>query len=247
MDEVKDMVIGENTIVFEGKKRYYIEDLTKRDFTLENATPHLLKINDYDISENAWVEMLRNLTAYLLLQFPENKNAVVDFKTEWSKSNIFSTTPRTNFKQLDTNLFVNCNHTALHSCWLIQDLLDFFEIDKSQVYFLIHRTPYAEPIDARKYFISKFKKEFALYLSMSQNKSEDSIDKIISNIEKYMNPIQAKLSKSYDSLMLFEDSLSFTNYASKCMKYIDSDSRMNEKAKMTMRRYIGYLREFYKI
>ena len=82
---------------------------------------------------------------------------------------------------------------------------------------------------------------------MSQNKSEDSIDKIISNIEKYMNPIQAKLSKSYDSLMLFEDSLSFTNYAIKFMEYIDSDSRMNEKAKMTMRRYIGYLREFYKI
>lgn len=247
MDEVKDMVIGENTIVFEGKKRYYVEDLTKRDFTLENATPHLLKINDYDISENAWVEMLRNLTAYLLLQFPEKKNAVVDFKTEWSKSNIFSTTPRTNFKQLDTNLYVNCNHTALHSCWLIQDLLDFFGIDKSKVYFLIHRTPYAEPEDARKYFISKFKKEFALYLSVSQNKSKDNIDKIISNIEKYMDPIQAKLSRSYDSLMLFEDILSFTNYAIKFVEHIDSDPRMNEKTKMTMRRYIGYLKEFYKL
>lgn len=241
------MVLGDNTIVFEGKKRYYVEDLAKRDFTLENTTPHLLKIDDYDFVENAWVEMVRNLTAYLILKYPNKKSKISNFKTEWSKSNIFSTTPRTNFKQLDENLYVNCNHTALHSCWLIQDLLDFFEVDKSKIYFLIHRTPYAEPDDARKYFISKFKEEFALYLSMSQNKSKENIDKITSNIEKYMDPIQAKLSKSYDSLMLFEDNLSFTNYAIKFMKYIDFDSRMNDKAKMTMRRYIGYLKEFYKI
>lgn len=247
MDEVTSMVLGDNTIVFEGKKRYYVEDLAKRDFTLENTTPHLLKIDDYDFVENAWVEMVRNLTAYLILKYPNKKSKISNFKTEWSKSNIFSTTPRTNFKQLDENLYVNCNHTALHSCWLIQDLLDLFEVDKSKIYFLIHRTPYAEPDDARKYFISKFKEEFALYLSMSQNKSKENIDKITSNIEKYMDPIQAKLSKSYDSLMLFEDNLSFTNYAIKFMKYIDFDSRMNDKAKMTMRRYIGYLKEFYKI
>ena len=183
------MVLGDNTIVFEGKKRYYVEDLAKRDFTLENTTPHLLKIDDYDFVENAWVEMVRNLTAYLILKYPNKKSKISNFKTEWSKSNIFSTTPRTNFKQLDENLYVNCNHTALHSCWLIQDLLDFFEVDKSKIYFLIHRTPYAEPDDARKYFISKFKEEFALYLSMSQNKSKENIDKITSNIEKYMDPI----------------------------------------------------------
>ncbi len=247
MDEVMSMVLGDNTIVFEGKKRYYVEDLTKRDFTLENTTPHLLKIDDYDFVENAWVEMTRNLTAYLILKYPNKKSEIFNFKTEWSKSNIFSTTPRTNFKQLDEKLYVNCNHTALHSCWLIQDLLDFFGVDKSKIYFLIHRTPYAEPDDTRKYFISKFKEEFALYLSMSQNKSKENIDKITSNIEKYMDPIQAKLSKSYDSLMLFEDNLSFMNYAIKFMKYIDSDSRMNDKAKMTMRRYIGYLKDFYKI
>ena len=234
-------------IVFEDKKKYYVEDLTKRDFTLENTTPHLLKIDDYDFVENAWVEMIRNLTAYLILKYPNKKSEISNFKIEWSKSNVFSTTPRTNFKQLDENLYVNCNHTALHSCWLIQDLLDFFGVDKSKIYFLIHRTPYAEPDDARKYFISKFKEEFALYLSISQNKSKENIDKITFNIEKYMDPIQAKLSRSYNSLMLFEDNLSFTNYAIKFMKYIDSDSRMNDKAKMTMRRYIGYLKEYYKI
>ena len=247
MDEVIDMVIGEDTIVFEGKKRYYVEDLTNRDYVLENTTPHLLRIDDYEISENSWVEMVRNLTAYLFLRFPEKKDAVVDFKTDWSRSDIFSPVPRTNFRQLDTDLYVNCNHTALHSCWLIQDLLDFYRIDKSETYLLIHRAPSAEPESARKYFVSKFKEEFALYLSVSQGKSKESVEKIISNIEKYMDPIQAKLSKSYDSLMLFEDSTAFANYAVKFNEHIDSDPRIGEKTKSIMKRYIGYLKEFYKI
>ncbi len=241
------MVLGEDTIVFEGKKRYYVEDLTKRDFFLENTTPHLLKLDDYEISENSWVEMIRNLTAYLLFRFPEKKNAVVNFKTDWSKSDIFSSTPRTNFRQLEANLYVNCNHTSLHACWLIQDLLDFYEIDKAKVYLLIHRAPSAEPESARKYFIAKFKEEFSLYLSISHGKSKESIEKIISNIEKYMDPTLAKLSKSYDSLMLFDDSNTFFNYAAKFNEHIDSDPKTPEKIKPIMKRYIGYLKEFYKI
>lgn len=74
MDEAMSMIIGDNIIVFEGKKRYYVEDLTKRDFILENTTPHLLKIDDFDFNENTWVEMIRSLTLYLILKYPEKKN-----------------------------------------------------------------------------------------------------------------------------------------------------------------------------
>ena len=157
------MVIGENTIVFEGKKRYYVEDLTKRDYSLECATPHLLKIDDYEIQENAWVEMLRNLTAYLISTSAKSKEDIVSFKTQWSKQNIFSLISKTNYKQLDSDLYVNCNHTALHSCWLIQDLLDFFGIDKSKVYFLIHRTPYAEPKQANEFLLRSLKKSLRYF------------------------------------------------------------------------------------
>ena len=31
-------------VVFEGNKRYYIEDLTKRDYILENTTPYQLEL-----------------------------------------------------------------------------------------------------------------------------------------------------------------------------------------------------------
>lgn len=241
------MVIDGETIVFEGKKRYYVEDLSKRDYNLENTTPHLLKINDYEISENIWGEMIRSLTAYLSNAFPEVKQNILDFKTAWSKSNIFSTFPRTNFKQIDENLYVNCNHTALHSCWLIQDLLDLFKVDKTNIYFLIHRTPSSERKDCRKYFIDKFKSEFSIYLQTNQGKSQEIAYKIISNIEKLMDPILAKLSKSYNSFMLFEDSITFYNYSVKFLEYIQQCNNISENNIAIMKRYISYLREFYKL
>lgn len=205
----------------------------------------MLKIDDYEIQENAWVEMIRNLTAYLISTSAKSKEDIVSFKTQWSKQNIFSLIPRTNYKQLDSDLYVNCNHTALHSCWLIQDLLDFFGIDKSKVYFLIHRAPYAEPKDAVDYFVNKFKEEFSLFLKEQYSKSDEDAKKIISNIEKFMDPILAKFSKSYNSFMLFEDIGAFSNYSKKFRETIDANPAYKDKVKRTMERYLFYLNDFY--
>lgn len=241
------MIIGENAIVLEGKKRYYVENLTKRDFSLECATPHLLRIDDYEIQENNWVEMIRNLAAYLISITDKDKNEVLSFKTEWSKQSIFSSSSRTNYKQLDEALYINCNHTALHSCWLIQDLLDFFGIDKSKVYFIIHRAPYAEPRDARKFFKNKFKEEFSLFLKEQYGKTDDNVSKIISNIENYMDPILSQISKSYDSFLLFEDGVTFWTYWKKFGETINENPKLSDKTKKTMERYLKYLSEFYKL
>ena len=188
----------------------------------------MLKIDDYEIQENAWVEMIRNLTAYLISTSAKSKEDIVSFKTQWSKQNIFSLIPRTNYKQLDSDLYVNCNHTALHSCWLIQDLLDFFGIDKSKVY-----------------FVNKFKEEVSLFLKEQYSKSDEDAKKIISNIEKFMDPILAKFSKSYNSFMLFEDSGAFSNYSKKFRETIDANPAYKDKVKRTMERYLFYLNDFY--
>lgn len=242
------MFLDKYEIVFESKRRYYVEDLSERDFNLENTIPHLLKINDYEIFENKWTEMLRMVVLYLITTYPEYKDKLLNFKTEWSKSNIFyNSLGVSNLKQIDKNLYVNCNHTALHSCWLIQDLLTFFEIDLNSVYFLIHRSPIAEPTVAKEYFSAKFKNEFTIFLKLSKNKSDDNSNKIISNIEKIMNPILGKISKSYNSFFLFDDNLLFYNYSVKFIEFIDKNYSINIKNKEIMKRYIMYMREFYKI
>lgn len=241
------MQIGTNTIIFEGKRRYYLEDLTKRDFSLENSTPHIFKFDDCEIDENAWTDMIRNIAAYLIFKFPKNKNELYNFKTVWSKTDIFSFEQKTNFKQIDKHLYINCNHTAVHSCWLIQDLLDFFNIKKENVYFLIHRSPASEPKEAIDYFTLKFKKEFSLFLKMNHNKSDKSIDTIINNIEKVIDPRFSKFSKSYYSLMLFDDYLIFYNYSSRFKEEIISNQNINDKVKETIFRYLDYLREYYRL
>ena len=241
------MIIGNNIIEFEWSKRYYVEDLTKRDITLECATPHILKINDIELKENSWVELIRNLSAYLISTSNIGKEKILDFKTEWSKKKMFSDLEETNFKMIDDNLYVNCNHTADHSCWFIQDLLDYFNIDKSKVYFLIHRPPFCEPKDAKEFFKNKFKEEFSLLLKYNYHKDDISISKTLSNIENYMNPILAKLSKSYNDFMLFDYYLTFIYYQIKFVEEIDSNLRYSDKNKIIMKRYLEYLKQYYKL
>ncbi len=241
------MIIGNNEIVLENGKRYYVEDLTVRDYSLENTTPHLLKINDYEIKENSWVDMIKSLVIYLIQTYPTYKDKLLNFHTEWSKSDMFfEGDTQANLKKVDDDLYVNCNHNALHSCWFIQDLLKLFEIDCSNVYFLIHRGHSAEPVDAKEYFKAEFKKEFSEFLQNNHNKSKESCDKIISNIEKCMDPVLGKSSPSYKSFMLFDEYLTFYNYSVSFNKAIDSNYSINQNKKEIMKRYIGYLNEFYK-
>lgn len=41
-------------VVFEGQKRYYIEDLSKRDYSLENTTPYQIDILGNVVEEHSW-------------------------------------------------------------------------------------------------------------------------------------------------------------------------------------------------
>ena len=55
----KQAEVFEN-IVFEGKKRFYIEDLTQRDYFLENTTPYQLKILNlvFNLMNDEWKKNL---------------------------------------------------------------------------------------------------------------------------------------------------------------------------------------------
>ena len=114
-------------VVFEGKRRYYIEDLSVRDYTLENTTPYQLQLFDTVIEETSWGELLRKVSLFLLERFPEYMDTITDFRCQWTKQVMYSREKKTNYKVLTEELFINVNHTALHSCWFLQDLLDYFK------------------------------------------------------------------------------------------------------------------------
>lgn len=233
-------------IVFEGKRRYYIEDLTKRDYTLENTTPYQLKILNFAIEEHAWGLLLCKTVTFLLEEFPEYKEKILDFRCPWSKAAMFTKEKGINYKKLDDDLFINCNHTALHACWFLQDILDFFNIDKSTVYFLIHRPSSAEPKHVKDYVERRFKKDFSHYIVIYYDKSDEYAQKVVSNIEKYLNPILQKLSKSYSNFFLFDDVPTLYNYVKKAREYIQFKVDASAKVKNALNKYLDYLIEYYK-
>lgn len=233
-------------VVFEGKRRYYIENLTERDYLLENTTPYQLEILGHAIDEHSWVQLLCRVAELLLDLFPGYKEKILEFRCPWTKAQMFTLEHKTNYKPIKHELYINCNHTALHSCWFLQDLLDFFGVDKSTVSFLIHRPSSAEPKKVKEYVEQRFKRNFAEYIKSQYNKTDEYVDKVIRSIEKYLNPMLVKISKSYTNLFLFDDNSTLYNYIKKIREMIENNYRLEAKAKKVLNKYLDYLVQYYK-
>lgn len=242
----KQAEVFEN-VVFEGKRRYYIEDLSQRDYYLENTTPYQLEIAGYIFNEHAWGNLLSKVANYLLTSFPEYLPSIFEFKCDWSKQSIFSPDEKTNYKLACDGIFINVNYTALHSCWLLQDLLNYFKIDFSSITFLIHRPSSAEPQHVKEYVEKRFKRNFIAFIVETYNKSNEyAEEKVVHIIEKYLTPILKSISKSYDNFFLFDDKATLSNYVKKVREQIQYSSRFDEKAKKVLNRYLDYLVSYYK-
>ena len=232
-------------VVFEGKKRYYIEDLSKRDYSLENTTPYQLDINGAIIEEHAWGNLLCKAVKCLIECYPKQKEALLSFRCNWTKSPMFTEEEKTNHKLLDDNLYLNCNHTALHSCWLLQDLLDFFDVNKSSVVLLIHRPPSAEPKATKEYIEKRFKKGFVDWLNLICKKNDEEIEWRTQKITTVLNPILGTVSKGYNNFYLFDEYAYAYNYAKKVKDKI-KNSIWNNETKLKLNESLDLLLKYYK-
>ena len=79
------------------------------------------------------------------------------------------------------------------------------------------------------------------------SKVTEYANKVLDKIDKYLNPRLVKISKSYTSFFLFDDTTTFSNYAKKVKEIINQEFYMNEKALKALNKYMKYLTEFYKI
>ena len=104
-------------IVFKNKQRYYVESLIDRDFNLEYSTPYYFSCGTKVIKEKSWANIITRIVNYLQSCFSVSEETLLNFRTNWSKSAIFSKEKRTNFAEISNGLFVNVNHTAVHSVW----------------------------------------------------------------------------------------------------------------------------------
>lgn len=233
-------------VVFNGTRRYYIEDLTTRDYFLENTTPYQMKIYDVCIEEKTWGNLICRVLELLLEKNSSRLYSICEFRCKWSKATMITLEQRTNYKRVKQGLYVNCNHTALHSCWFIQDLLDYFMVDKNSVYFLIHRPSGSEPKEVKNYIEKRTKRKFSYYLQDKYSKDEGYANKVINNIDKHLNKILKNLSSSYVNFFLFDDKNILYNYSKKVKSVIDSNTKYGNKAKMILKRYLNDILLFYR-
>lgn len=241
----KKAEIYEN-VVFEGKRRYYVEDLSIRDYQLENTTPYQLSIKDKIMIATSWGQMLCDMVNYLLEIYPLEKETLLDFRSTWTKSAMFAALPKTNHKILSNGLYLNCNHTALHSCWLLQDLLALFSVNISDVTLLIHRPCSAEPSNVKKYIEDRFKKGMVEYLQVDQGLSEQDANAIVTVIARYLNPALGTISRSYTNFFLFDDAATLYNYVKKVRDKINQSPTFKLEAKKLFNLALDYLVKYFK-
>lgn len=239
------MVLPDNGLVYNKTRRYYIEDLTARDYNLENTTPYQLLIYDTVIEESSWGDLLRKVVALSINKQPKIVNDLYGFKCEWSKQLMFSNEMKTNYKSVVDNVYINTNHTALHSCWLLQDFLKYMGIDFSDICFLIHRTPSSEP----KIIIERIEEEmkvlFRSYMVNDLRKSENLSNSVIYNISNVLNSLLKGVSKCYTNFYLFDNYSTLVNYTKIICIKIDNE-RFSENEKKTLKYCLKVFTSFYK-
>lgn len=242
-----NLILLYNNVEFSGFRRNYVENLSERDYTLEGCTPYQIIINDVVIEESSWGNMLCRLTIYLLDNFPDKMATIEEFRAPWTKAVMFSSVKKTNFKPIGQNLFLNCNHTALHSCWLVQDLLDYFGIKKKDVKMLIHRPSSAEKNELKQHIEKLFLMGFKQYICSETLKEQEYADKVVRNITKYINPILCNMSNSYQNIFLFDDLTVASSYIGKIKNTIKESIKYDEKVKKILGRYLTLLQNYYKM
>lgn len=236
-------------IVLLSNKRFYREDLTKRDFTLENTRPEYFRIMGDEFSESSWGKLLKEAVDYLIQEYEPTRDELLSMRTEWSKQKVFRENATISAHQiLDCGLYLNTNHTALHSCWLLQDLLKFFNVDLKNVELLIHRLPIAETREVKDFFINTNKENFRYFLLNIEKKSQEYY-KVVENGIKYIDQFINRYFQSYESMYLIDDILIYGSIKSKLLQKMKDTTFTSEKNIQTFdkimilyTKYLNYLK-----
>ena len=236
-------------IIYFGNQHYYNEDLSRRDYNLENCTPVYFRIGNDEFAETGWINLLPKVANYLIEEYDISKESLMNFKLEWSKAQVFIEKKKVNCIELTNGLHMNCNHTSLHSCWVLQDLMKFCGIHSLSCKLIIKRNPCAEHDEVKEYYKEKHKNEFRSYVLYHLNKDlkyYDSCIKALDSTEKSFK----KLFPTFESLYYFDSYTYYASYVNKYIYHLEQVLRLENKKldqyKKVFKVYSDFLRKEYK-
>lgn len=206
---------NEYGVIFIGGKRYYEFDMTSKLPILENTIPFLFKYKNIEIYESSWKMMAVKIVEELDKINPKSKDFLLKLEYWWSKTEVFSSIPRTNFTAF-RDIFLNTNHTSTHAMMSIQCLLKAYDVPPSSCYFVIKKHPISEPYSIRIYFKNKNIEGFKNSM-VFRGFSRKRIDSTINNFNT-INKLLTMVSQGYDDFFLFDDYNYFSNYKIKTIQ-----------------------------
>lgn len=233
-------------IVFINKERYYYEDLSEKDYTLECATPYSLEIAGKSFITSSWKQLLIDVCVSCLKDHPDKKQDLLDYYYSWNDTKKpFSEAQGKNYYEVGEGIYLLYNNTATHGCWLLRDILVIFGIDLSKITFIIHRAPLAEPPECRKFYEQKTRNAFRYYYTKLLRRTAEQADRVFKNLD-VLNRYMGKCSHAYDNLYLFTNNNTYANYKARLIEYLKNELRLDDKNLVLSHKYLTILGDFYK-
>ena len=248
----------------DGLKRIYTQYTYNRRFDMTSTTPvSLIMYVDPEwgktipfkmsftgnpvlktINANSWSGLLTELVLMLQKNNPKPKEELLSLKFDWTDTQLFRETKDiVNCLELDNGLYFSFNYSANHSSWVIDELLQLYDINLAVL--LIHRPPFSEPKEVVTEIKQMRIEQFKNYLSSDCGLDEEKADKIINSVNNAFNKVLVKSGWSYNDFFLFDDTKILATYKSKFIKELPYVTSWNDKQIKTANRYLDYLTDFY--
>lgn len=145
---------------------------------------------------------------------------------------------------MECGLWLNTNYTSTHGVWLIQDLLNYFDISLSQCELIMRIPSMSEPTTIAEHYRIKATNAFIRYLK-DENLDDKSIKRVLNGIE-YFNKILVKMNCGYNNYYLMDSKTTLSLVKSKMFKYAEKYCIFNERQTELAHKFLDYFTKFFK-
>lgn len=241
--EIKDLYAKYNVVEF-GPERYYISNLKERFFDSDFITPVSIMLEDQVFEDRSWVQLILKIAKYLNSKYVKPLSELYAFRTDWSKAEIYSDHAFiANSREVEPNLYISVNYTSLHSVWIIQDLLNFYNVDLDTCLLVVHKPPKAEPKEIQEAVENRNTEGFKAFLS-GKGYDTEKVEKVVKGI-KVFNKILCDMESSYNNFFIIDNAITFANYKAKFFNDLSKYVSFTESQIKSAHKYLDFLTEYY--
>ena len=218
------------SIVYIENERYYSFDFSENRIDLEHTTPRFLKIDGKIMEEHSWGRLIVMFCDYLIAKMNIVNDTLINFVGTWSDKPIFVPIKRsrTDF-ELKCGLFVNTNHTSIHSFRLIRELLIWQNYNIRECSVVMKKSGISECKEVQEYFISQNLNYFSEFLHEEYLVEKyPLIEKHVSYLRNLDIKLTDKIMHSAYSLFLIDNLFTMSRYKYDFLEYVKCKVRLTQ-------------------